>query len=115
MINDEMNKDHIGAAAGKNTIYNNNSTNATLASIVARTRSNKKPINKFEMETPGMIGHVFQTYGKSKDKIPFTKTMEALQRYFNKHCEFAGDLSELFQLKTPTLMELDDITADEDK
>ena len=74
MTNDKMNKDDIGAA--NNTIYNNDSTNARHASIAARTRSNKKPIDKFEGETPGMNVHVFQTYGESKDRRQFTKNLK---------------------------------------
>ena len=57
-----------------------------------------------------MNGHVYQTYSESQDKRQFTESMEALQRYSNKHCKYAGDIDDLYILKTPTVAEPADIS-----
>ena len=72
----------------------------------------KRPKVKFDGETPELNGHVFQTFGESQDKRQFTKTMEALRRYVNKHCKHAGDMSKLFYFENPTIDPPEDISAD---
>jgi len=90
-----------------------NARNNTNASTVSRNRIPKKPRPKFVGETVEMNGHVFQTFKESQDKRQYTKTMEALQRYVNKNCKYAGDLDSLFKPEKPTITPPADISSDD--
>lgn len=90
-----------------------NPGSAAGPNATAKPKFHKRTKIKFEGETAEMNGHVFQTFGESMDKRQFTKTMEALKRYINKQCKHAGDMSELFDFKNPTVTEPTDITVDE--
>ena len=98
-------------ATGDTNNSASNNTNTAAVEMISRPNLQKKPKEKFEGETPDMNGHVFQTYSESQDKRQFTKTMEALQHYVNKHCKFPRDMADLFQLKTPTVTEPADISS----
>lgn len=71
--------------------------------------------SKFKGETEGMNGHVFQTIVESQNKRQFNKMVEALERYASKNCSFAGDLDDLYKLRTLIITAPTDITADKTK
>ena len=88
---------------------------STGNSALLKIKIPKRSKVKFDVETPELNRHVFQTFGESQDKKQFTKMMEALRRYVNKHCKHAGDMSKLFNFENPTIDPPEDISADEAK
>ena len=63
-----------------------------------------------------MYGNIFQTLAKSGNRRQFTKTVEALELYYNKKLRFTGDLKSLYQdLTLPILVEPPDISSTEAK
>ncbi len=60
----------------------------------------------FKGHTAELGGHVFQVFHESNNRNQFTRTIEALGKYFTKNMKYAGDIMPLARdLKTPEVVE----------
>lgn len=101
MANENNNNNEGGSANDGNA--NSNDCGNDEANRNRNTNSGQKfktprvPKITFKGETADMNGQLFQTFVESRNKRQFTKTMEALERYVNKNCNFSEDMSSLFK------------------